>query len=58
MIQKILIYRHLKKKVEKVILTFIANLMTKSNVSGSSLQEIIEGIINIFSSELIVDIKK
>lgn len=46
-----------KKKVEKVILSFIANLMTKSNVSGSLLQEIIEGIINIFSSELIVDIK-
>lgn len=40
-----------------MILGFITNLMTKLNVTGSLLQEIIEGIINIFSSELIVDIK-
>ncbi|KAF0736562.1 Uncharacterized protein FWK35_00021616 [Aphis craccivora] len=32
--------------------------MTKSYVSGSLLQEIIEGIINILSIELIVDIKR
>ena len=47
-----------KKKVEKIVLSFVANLMTKSNVTGSLLQEIIEGIINLFSSDLIVCIKK
>jgi len=47
-----------KIKVEKIVLSFVANLMTKSNVTGSLLQEIIEGIINMFSSDLIVYIKK
>lgn len=40
------------------MLGFVTNLMTKSNVTGSLLQVIIEGIINLFSSYLIVDIKK
>jgi len=43
---------------KKIVLSIVANLMTKSNVTGSLLQEIIEGIINLFSSDLIVCIKK
>lgn len=46
-----------KEKVERIVLCFIAKLISKSNITGSLLQEIIDGIINIFSSELITDLK-
>lgn len=44
-------------KIKKCVLNFIAKLLMKPNVTSSLLQDIIEGVIDIFSSGIVSDLQ-